>query len=119
MSLRRTLLLPFDDLLALVREFLNPDVSRSRLDRLCVELGIEHRPAPPMRPETNGRVERFNGRIEDVLQSHRFLSGEDLERTLLRYVRLYDGQLPQSVLKGRQAQTLARQRLDPTDYLVG
>jgi hypothetical protein len=46
-------------------------------------------------------VERFNGRIEDVLQSHRFRSGEYLEQTLLRYVRLYTGQLPQSVLKGR------------------
>ncbi len=54
-----------------------------------------------MRPQTNGMVERFNGRIEDVLQSHRFRSGEDLEQTLLRYVRLYNGQLPQSVLKGR------------------
>ncbi len=70
-------------------------------DRLCAELGIEHRLAPPMRPQTNGRVERFNGRIEDVLQSHRFRSGEDLEQTILRYVRLYNGQLPQSVLKGR------------------
>src|SRR6056297_3525379 len=70
-------------------------------DRLCDELGIEHRLAPPMRPQTNGMVERFNGRIEDVLQSHRFRSGEDLEQTILRYVRLYNGQLPQSVLKGR------------------
>ena len=70
-------------------------------DRLCAELGIEHRLAPPMRPQTNGMVERFNGRIEDVLQSHRFRSGEDLEHTILRYVRLYNGQLPQSVLKGR------------------
>ncbi len=68
-------------------------------DRLCAELGIEHRLAPPIRPQTNGRVERFNGRIEDVLQSHRFRSGEDLEQTILRYVRLYNGQLPQSVLK--------------------
>ncbi len=70
-------------------------------DRLCAELGIEHRLSPPMRPQTNGMVERFNGRIEDVLQSHRFRSGEDLEQTILRYVRLYNGQLPQSVLKGR------------------
>ncbi len=70
-------------------------------DRLCAGFGIEHRLAPPQRPQTNGMVERFNGRIEDVLQSHRFRSGEDLERTLLRYVRLYNGQLPQSVLKGR------------------
>ena len=70
-------------------------------DRLCAELEIEHRLAPPMRPQTNGMVERFNGRIEDVLQSHRFRSGEDLEETILRYVRLYNGQLPQSVLEGR------------------
>ena len=70
-------------------------------DQLCAEFGIEHRLAPPMHPQTNGMVERFNGRIEDVLQSHRFRSGEDLEQTILRYVRLYNGQLPQSVLKGR------------------
>jgi transposase InsO family protein len=56
---------------------------------------------PPMRPQTNGMVERFNGRIEDVLQSHRLHSGEDLEQTILRYVHLYNGQLPQSALKGR------------------
>lgn len=41
-----------------------------------------------------GMVERFNGRIEEVLQSHQFRSGEALEATLLRYVQ----QLPQSVL---------------------
>jgi transposase InsO family protein len=70
-------------------------------ERLSAELEIEHRLAPPMRPQTNGMVERFNGRIEDVLQSYRFRSGEDLEQTILRYVRLYNAQLPQSVLKGR------------------
>ena len=43
-------------------------------------------------------VERFNGRIEEVLQSHHFRSGEELETTLHRYVRLYNQQLPQSAL---------------------
>ena len=38
---------------------------------------------------------------EDVLQSHRFRSGEDLEKTILRHVRLYNGQFLQSVLKGQ------------------
>ena len=70
-------------------------------DKLCAELGIEHRLTPPKSPQTNGMVERFNGRIEDILQSHRFHSGEDLEQTLLRYAHLYNNQLPQSVLKGR------------------
>lgn len=32
-ALRRTLLLPLDDLLVVVREFLNPNMSRSGLDR--------------------------------------------------------------------------------------
>ena len=43
-------------------------------------------------------VERFNGRIEEVLHSHRFRSGEELETTLHRYVWLYNQQLPQSAL---------------------
>ena len=43
-------------------------------------------------------VERFNGRIEDVLQSHHFRSGEELETTLHRYTWLYNQQLPQSAL---------------------
>jgi len=46
--------------------------------------------APPAHPQTNGMVERFNGRIEDVLQSHRFHSGEDMETTLHRYMLLYN-----------------------------
>ena len=46
-------------------------------------------------------VERINGRIEDDLQSHRFQSGEDLEQTILRYVHLYNTQLPQAVLRAR------------------
>ena len=67
-------------------------------DTLCTELGIEHRLTPPKSPQTNGMVERFNGRIEEVLQSHHFRSGEDLEATLHRYVWLYNQQLPQSAL---------------------
>jgi hypothetical protein len=46
-------------------------------------------------------VERSNGRIEDVLQSHHFQSGEELEATLHRYVRLYNQQLTRSALGGK------------------
>lgn len=67
-------------------------------DQLCAEFSIEHRLTPPKSPQTNGMVERFNGRIEDVLQSHHFRSGEELEATLHRYVWLYNQQLPQSAL---------------------
>ena len=67
-------------------------------DQLCRELGIEHRLAKPRTPRTNGMVERFNGRIADVLKTHRFNSREDMEQTLQRYVALYNHQLPQSAL---------------------
>ena len=53
-------------------------------DQLCEALGIEHRLTKPRTPRTNGMVERFNGRIEQVLRTHHFKSGEDLETTLLR-----------------------------------
>jgi transposase InsO family protein len=70
-------------------------------DTLCSTLGIEHRLTPPRSPQTNGMVERFNGRIEDVLQSHHFRSGEEPETTLHRYVGLYNHQLPQSALRSK------------------
>ena len=70
-------------------------------DQLCQALGIEHRLTRPRTPRTNGMVERFNGRIADVLKTHRFSSSEDLEQTLLRYVALYNHQLPQSALKSK------------------
>ena len=38
--LRKTLLVSIDDLLAVVREFLNPDVSRSGLDRCLRRHGV-------------------------------------------------------------------------------
>jgi transposase InsO family protein len=43
-------------------------------------------------------VERFNGRLEQVLRSHHFNSAEDLQSTLLRYVWLYNHHLPQKAL---------------------
>ena len=46
-------------------------------------------------------VERFNGGIADLLNSHGFQSGLNLEKTLLRYVTLYKHQVPQSALKFR------------------
>jgi transposase InsO family protein len=67
-------------------------------DQLYQELSTEHRLTKPRTPRTNGMVERFNGRIADVLKTHRFNSRDDREQTLLRYVALYNHQLPQSAL---------------------
>ena len=96
-------------------------------DTLCSTLGIEHRLTPPRSPQTNGIVERFNGRIEEVLQSHHFRSGEELGTTLHCYVWLYNHQLPQSALGSKTPlQAMKKwQKLKPvlfkkqTYYLTG
>jgi len=58
----------------------------------------ERRLIPPKRPPTNGTVERFNGRIAEILKSARFQSGAALEQTLLLYARVYNHQIPQQAL---------------------
>lgn len=70
-------------------------------DQLCKALGIEHRLTKPRSPQTNGMVERFNGRVSDVLNTHRFVSGQDMQQTLVRYTALYNHQFPQSALKSK------------------
>lgn len=70
-------------------------------DQLCADLGIEHRLTRPRTPQTNGMVERFNGRISEVLATNRFVSGEDLSETIERYVWLYNHHLPQLALQHR------------------
>jgi transposase InsO family protein len=67
-------------------------------DELCQALDIEHRLTKPRRPQTNGMVERFNGRISEVLATHRFDSREALEATIHRYVWLYNHHIPQKAL---------------------
>ena len=53
-------------------------------DQECAEHGIEHRLIKPKKPQTNGMVERFNGRIQEVVQQTRFESAQQLEETLLQ-----------------------------------
>ena len=67
-------------------------------DLTCQALGIEHRLIPPRHPQTNGMVERLNGRISEVLATTRFVSGEDLETTITRYVVLYNHHIPPKAL---------------------
>jgi transposase InsO family protein len=70
-------------------------------DQACTQHGIEHRLIPPHHPQTNGMVERFNGRIAEVLQTHHFDSTQSLETTLLRYTDLYNHHIPQRALNHR------------------
>ena len=67
-------------------------------DQACAEHHIEHRLIPPRHPQTNGMVERFNGRISEILTTTHFNASEDLDRTLERYLQIYNHHIPQRAL---------------------
>lgn len=49
----------------------------------------------------NGMVERFNGRINELLQQTRFDSRTDLQATLMNYLKLYNHHIPQHALDAK------------------
>ena len=67
-------------------------------DLLCNQLKIEHRLIPPRHPQTNGMVERFNGRISEIVNQTRFGSAAELESTLRNYAKIYNHNIPQRAL---------------------
>ena len=67
-------------------------------DLQCKAQGIEHRLAPPRHPQTNGMVERFNGRISEVVKQTRFTCAADLESTFKHYLNTYNHHIPQRAL---------------------
>jgi len=67
-------------------------------DRVCTDNRIEHRLTKPRTPQTNGMIERFNGRIADVLATTRFDSTEHLTDTIKRYVQVYNQHISQKAL---------------------
>jgi len=66
-------------------------------DQLCQAFGIEHRWTQPRTPKTNGMVERFNGRVSEVVQQTRFASGAELQATLNSCMLTYH-HIPQRAL---------------------
>jgi transposase InsO family protein len=68
-------------------------------DQVCAEFGIEHRLIRPRHPQTNGMVERFNGRIAEIVAQTRFASASELETTLTLYLKNYNHHIPQRALK--------------------
>lgn len=67
-------------------------------DKVCYKHGIDHRLIKPRHPQTNGMVERFNGRIGEVIKQTRFSSADELMKTLMHYCRLYNNHIPQKNL---------------------
>lgn len=67
-------------------------------DQVCSANTIEHRLIQPRTPQTNGMIERFNGRISEVLTTTRFDSAEALAQAIERSVQVYNQHIPQKVL---------------------
>ena len=67
-------------------------------DRRCAALGIEHRLIPPRTPQMNGMVERFNGRISELVKQTRFTSAAELANALYDYLQAYNHHIPQQAL---------------------
>ena len=61
-------------------------------DQVCQAEGIEHRLIKPKHPQTNGMVERFNGRISEILATTHFDASRDLQETLYQYQKIYNYQ---------------------------
>ena len=88
-------------------------------DFTCVSLGIEHRLCPPRHPQTNGMVERFNGRISDLIKQTRFASAAELDATLTQYLQTYNHHIPQRALNHQSPiQALKRWQIERPELFV-
>ena len=68
-------------------------------DALCKQLQIEHRLIPPRHPQTNGIVERVNGRISELVNQTRFGSAAEFESTLRYHMKIHKNSAPKRALK--------------------
>jgi transposase InsO family protein len=88
-------------------------------DIACVTAGIDHRLCPPRHPQTNGMVERFNGRISDLINQTRFHSAAELDDTLMHYLSTYNHLIPQRALKHQSPiQALKKWRAERPELFV-
>ncbi len=67
-------------------------------DQTCAAHGIQHRLIKPQHPQTNGMIERFNGRVAELLKTTTFASARHLETTRFQYLHLYNQHIPQKNL---------------------
>ncbi|MCW2239459.1 hypothetical protein M2351_004089 [Azospirillum canadense] len=83
----------------------------------CRALGVQHRKTKPYTPQTNGMVERFNGRIGREVLVLCIGTHDALERLLHGY-RLADNARRQRVLKGHSPDEVVRERLKAKPELI-
>lgn len=88
-------------------------------DIACADMAIEHRLSPPRHPQTNGMVERFNGRISELIRQTHFANAAELETTLYSYLKLYNHHIPQRAIDGKTPiQALKKWQQDKPDLFL-
>ncbi len=78
--------------------------------KVCAELGAEYRHTKPRSPQTNGMVERFNGRIGSEVLGITIYSHTKLEQLLRGFNAAYNGRR-QRVLDGKTPNQVTAERL--------
>jgi transposase len=78
--------------------------------KVCVELGAEYRHIKPRTPQTNGMVERFNGRIVSEVLAITVYSHDQLEQLLRGFNAAYNTRR-QRVLEGQTPDQVVAERL--------
>ena len=88
-------------------------------DVQCKRAAIEHRLIPPGHPQTDGMVERFNGRISEIVNQTRFKNAAELESTLRNYAKIYNNSIPQRALKHQTPiQALKKRQQDKPEMFL-
>jgi hypothetical protein len=87
----------------------------TRFAKVCAELGAEYRHTQPLDvyvqpPQTNGMVERFNGRVGSEVLGITIWSHAQLEQLLRGFNAAYNARR-QRVLNGKTPDQVVRERL--------
>lgn len=78
--------------------------------KVCAELGAAYRHIKPRTPQTNGMVERFNGRIVSEVLAITVYSHDHLEQLLRGFNAAYNARR-QRVLEGKTPDQVVAERL--------
>ncbi len=78
--------------------------------KVCAELGAEYRHTKPRSPQTNGMVERFNGRVGSEVLGITVWSHQQLEQLLRGFNAAYNARR-QRVLDGKTPDRVVAERL--------